>query len=114
MTLTKDQKLIAKRRAKDVIPEPTPLWTDIGDDTRKEMIQQLLANLRRSNNTEIAKTIEQNPNEGFSVLQGKIKSMRSAQLKKSRESQTQERTTPGSENTAAASANNASDSCGHP
>ncbi|KAJ0123553.1 hypothetical protein J7T55_012018 [Diaporthe amygdali] len=83
MSLESQQKRILKRLAGPLFPDPTPKWTDIGDDTRKEILKELLARLRASQNTGIADIIEGNPDLGWACLQEKVRSLRWTQKKKS-------------------------------
>lgn len=82
MSLSPPQKRILKRLAGPLIPIPTPLWTEIGDDTRQEIFKRLIASLRETQNTGIADIIEANPGLGWIYLQEKVRSMRYTQRKK--------------------------------
>ncbi|CAN8098000.1 unnamed protein product [Discula destructiva] len=81
MSLSPAQKRIIKRLVGPLFPDPTPKWTDVGDDDREEFRKRLLSRLRETQNTGIADIIEQSPQLCWAILQEKVKSLRWTQRK---------------------------------
>lgn len=81
MSLSSEQKRIIKQHAGPLFPSPTPVWSEIGEDDRKKLLQQLLARLRETSNTGIADTLEKHPELCWPILQQKVKSLRWGQRK---------------------------------
>lgn len=88
MSLSHEQKRILKLHAGSLLEfmlgVPTPLWSTVGDDVRKEVHQQLLVRLRETQNTGIAVIIEEHPEVARLCLLEKVRSMRHLQRKKSK------------------------------
>jgi hypothetical protein len=79
--LTGSEKRAAKRAAKDIIGTPAPLWSDVGEDKKNDMFQRLLEQLRETENSGIAKKVEENPELAWTILREKSKSMRAEEKK---------------------------------
>ncbi|KAF3768337.1 hypothetical protein M406DRAFT_354878 [Cryphonectria parasitica EP155] len=108
-TLTAEQKKLARRAATPNLPEPTPTWADIGEDKRKELFQEFLKRLRKTDNNTTTNIIAETSELGYIILQEKIKSMQQRDRRQERKSQgntqSQQNIIPGSGNTAAPSDN---------
>ncbi|KUI64086.1 hypothetical protein VM1G_10876 [Cytospora mali] len=93
MALSSEQRRILKQHAgpilQTVLGLPTPLWSEVGDDTRKELFDSLLARLRVTQNKGMADILSEHPKIAFECLQQKVRSMRYLQRKKNSELQDQ-------------------------
>lgn len=79
MSLSSEQKRLVKRYAGPLLPNPTPRWSEIGEDLRKELRERLVRRLRDTRNTETADIIEKYPHLCWANLQEKVKTMRQSQ-----------------------------------
>lgn len=81
MLLSPEQKRIVKGHAGPLFPNPTPRWSDTGDDAREQLRGRLIARLQGTQNTGIAEIITRHPQQCWAILQEKSKSMRYTQRK---------------------------------